>query len=101
MASSGSNTPNGQNVSPPDLHGLWVADCTSMNGFSAYNMDANLNLEIGGGNIGNMAEAMQGFFGIMAAWRPDFETNATKLLGSRGMISSGRDPRVPAASSPR
>jgi alpha-L-fucosidase 2 len=84
LSSSSSNT-------PPDLYGLWAADVNDT-GFAAYNMDANLNLQIGGGNIGDTPEAMAGYFAINEGWRADFETNATKLLGCRGMISSGNTP---------
>ncbi len=76
---------------PPDLYGLWTGDANDA-GFFAYNMDANLNLQIGGGNIGDLPEAMEGYFEINEGWRADFETNAAKLLGCRGMISSGNTP---------
>lgn len=73
---------------PPDLLGMWNGDCRAgWGGF--YHLDANLNLQIGGGNIGDMPEAMEGYFKINEAWRADFETNARKLLGCRGMVAAG------------
>jgi alpha-L-fucosidase 2 len=84
ISSSSSNT-------PPDLYGLWGGDVNDA-GFFAYNMDANLNLQIGGGNIGDTPEAMAGYFAINEGWRADFETNALKMLGCRGMISAGNTP---------
>ena len=76
---------------PPDLLGIWTADCgAGWGGF--YHLDANLNLQVGGGNIGDMPEAMEGYFKINESWRPDFETNARKLLGCRGMAAGGNTP---------
>jgi len=76
---------------PPDLLGMWSGDCRAgWGGF--YHLDANLNLQIGGGNIGDMPEAMEGYFKINEAWRADFETNARKLLGCRGMVAAGNTP---------
>jgi alpha-L-fucosidase 2 len=84
LSSSDSNT-------PPDLLGLWTGDCNAgWGGF--YTLDANLNLQIAGGNIGDMPEAMEGYFKINEGWRADFETNAIKLLGCRGMLASGNTP---------
>jgi hypothetical protein len=84
LSASSSNT-------PPDLYGMWTGDVNDA-GFFAYNMDANLNLQIGGGNIGDMPEAMAGYFTISEDWAGDFQTNARKLLGCRGMISCGNTP---------
>lgn len=76
---------------PPDLLGLWTGDCNAgWGGF--YTLDANLNLQVAGGNIGDMPEAMEGYFKINEGWRADFETNAIKLLGCRGMLASGNTP---------
>ncbi|HEX4086674.1 MAG TPA: glycoside hydrolase N-terminal domain-containing protein, partial [Chthoniobacteraceae bacterium] len=40
-------------ATPPDLLGIWTADCRAGWG-GYYHLDANLNLQIGGGNIGDM-----------------------------------------------
>lgn len=75
----------------PDLLGNWTGD--SRVGWSGYyHLDANLNLQISGGNIGNMPEAMAGYFYLNQEWQKDFETNATKLLGTRGMLAGGNTP---------
>jgi alpha-L-fucosidase 2 len=79
---------------PPDLLGIWDGDCrVGWGGF--YHLDANLNLQIAGGNVGDMPEAMEGYFASIERWRPGFEINAKKLLGCRGMLgggnTSGRD----------
>jgi len=76
---------------PPDLLGIWTGDCNAgWGGF--YTLDANLNLQVAGGNIGDMPEAMAGYFAINQKWRPGFETNAAKLLGCRGMLAAGNTP---------
>jgi hypothetical protein len=74
--------------SPPDLLGLWTGDSNvGWQGF--YHLDANLNVQIDGGNVGDMPEAMEGYFTAIERWRAGFETNATKLLGCRGMLGGG------------
>lgn len=86
LSSSSSNT-------PPDLLGIWTADCNAgWGGF--YTLDANLNLQIAQGNIGNMPEAMAGYFAINEGWQRDFETNAAKLLDCRGMVAAGNTPET-------
>jgi hypothetical protein len=78
-------------LTPPDLLGMWNGDSRAgWGGF--YHLDANLNLQIDGGNIGDMPEAMAGYFNINESWRPDFEINAKKLLGCRGMLAAGNTP---------
>lgn len=73
---------------PPDLLGLWTGDCNvGWGGF--YHLDANLNLQVGGGNIGNMKEAMEGYFALIERLKPGFKINASKLLGCRGMLGGG------------
>ena len=75
-------------LNPPDLLGLWTGDCNvGWSGF--YHLDANLNLQVGGGNIGNMPEAMEGYFAVVERLSPGFETNASELLGCRGMLGGG------------
>jgi hypothetical protein len=76
---------------PPDLLGMWTGDCkVGWGGF--YHLDANLNLQISGGNIGDMPEAMEGYFKLNEDWRKDFQTNAQELLGCRGMLACGNSP---------
>jgi alpha-L-fucosidase 2 len=77
--------------SPPDLLGLWAGDCNAgWGGF--YHLDANLNLQVAAGNIGDMPEAMEGYFKINERWRGDQTVNAQKLLGCRGMLACGNTP---------
>lgn len=78
-------------LTPPDLLGIWSGDCNAgWGGF--YHLDANANLQVAGGNIGNMPEAMEGYFHLNEVWKTDFETNAMKLLGCRGLLAAGNTP---------
>lgn len=78
-------------LTPPDLLGIWTGDCNA--GWAGYyHLDANLNLQVAAGNIGNMPEAMEGYFNLNEAWIPDFETNARRLLGCRGLLACGNTP---------
>jgi alpha-L-fucosidase 2 len=84
LSSSSSNT-------PPDLLGIWTGDCNAgWGGF--FHLDANLNLQVAQGNIGDMPEAMAGYFKLNEGWQEDFETNARKLLNCRGMVAAGNTP---------
>jgi len=87
LSSSSSNT-------PPDLFGLWTGVYGPFGAANSmgYTLDANLNLQIAGGNIGDMPEAMAGYFAMNEGWQKDFETNASKLLGCRGMLACGNTP---------
>ncbi len=76
---------------PPDLLGIWTGDCNAGWG-GYYHLDANLNLQVSGGNIGNMPEAMEGYFNLLETWKDDFRINARKLLGCRGLLSCGNSP---------
>jgi len=78
---------------PPDLLGIWTGDCNAgWGGF--YHLDANLNLQVAGGNIGNMPEAMEGYFKLNEDWVNDFRTNARVLLGCRGLLACGNSPGI-------
>ena len=74
-----------------DLGGVWAGDTNAgWGGF--YHLDANLNLQISGGVIGDMPEVMEGYFHLNEAWEKDFQTNAKKLLGCRGLLAGGNTP---------
>jgi alpha-L-fucosidase 2 len=84
LSASSSNTPS-------DLLGIWTGDCNAgWGGF--FHLDANLNLQVAQGNIGDMPEAMAGYFKLNEGWQKDFETNAHKLLNCRGMVAAGNTP---------
>ncbi|GAA1501628.1 glycoside hydrolase N-terminal domain-containing protein [Dactylosporangium maewongense] len=75
----------------PDLLGNWTGD-SNVGWDGYYHLDANLNLQISGGNVGNMPEALAGYFYLNQQWQNDFRTNARKLLGTRGMLTGGNTP---------
>lgn len=77
----------------PDLLGNWTGD-SNVGWDGYYHLDANLNLQISSGNIGNMPEAMAGYFYLNKQWQNDFRTNARKLLGTRGMLTGGNTPNT-------
>lgn len=79
------------NQTPPDLGGIWAGDCNAGWG-GYYHLDANLNIQVSGGNVGNMPEAMEGYFKLNEDWAEDFRTNARKLLGCRGLLACGNSP---------
>lgn len=82
---------SGNELTPPDLLGIWTGDCNAGWG-GYYHLDANLNLQVSGGNTGAMPEVMEGYFHLNEVWRKDFEMNAFKLLGCRGMLACGNTP---------
>lgn len=82
---------SGNELTPPDLLGIWTGDCNAGWG-GYYHLDANLNLQVSGGNTGAMPEVMEGYFHLNEVWRKDFETNAARLLGCRGMVACGNTP---------
>ncbi|GAA4588167.1 hypothetical protein GCM10023194_39080 [Planotetraspora phitsanulokensis] len=83
----GSSSP----TAPPDLLGNWTGD-SNVGWDGYYHLDANLNLQISGGNIGNLPEVMAGYWWINKSWQKDFRVNAQKLLGTRGMLTGGNTP---------
>lgn len=78
-------------ITPPDLLGIWTGDCKAGWG-GYYHLDSNLNLQVAAGNTLNMPECMEGYFHINEVWAPDFEENARRLLGCRGMVACGNTP---------
>ena len=82
---------SGYEKSVADLGGIWAGDTDAgWGGF--YHLDANLNLQIAGGVIGDMPEVMEGYFHLNEVWEEDFKTNARKLLGCRGLLAAGNTP---------
>ena len=82
---------SGNEITPPDLLGIWTGDCNvGWGGY--YHLDANLNLQVSSGNVCNMPEVMEGYFNLNEVWAKDFERNARDLLGCRGMVACGNTP---------
>ncbi|MGW2306180.1 glycosyl hydrolase family 95 catalytic domain-containing protein [Streptomyces sp. NPDC001809] len=76
-------------VLPPRLTGLWAG---SWNGAWAddFTTDANVNLQVAGGNILSHGAAMNGFFDLVLGQLDDWRRNATNLYGARGFLAPSR-----------
>jgi hypothetical protein len=76
-------------ILPPRLTGIWTG---TWNGSWAddFTTDANINLQVAGGNILDLGDAMQGYrtliLGQLAQWRD----NARRLYGARGFLAPSR-----------
>ncbi|MDR1135737.1 MAG: discoidin domain-containing protein [Clostridiales Family XIII bacterium] len=75
----------------PDLLGNWTGD-TNVGWSGYYHLDANLNLQISGGNIGNMPEIMEGYYWLNEQWVPGERDIARDMLGVRGLVTPGNAP---------
>lgn len=76
-------------VLPPRLTGIWAG---SWNAAWAddFTTDANVNLQVAGGNIGDLTDAMQGYFDLVLGQRAHWRTNARNLYGARGFLAPSR-----------
>ncbi|WP_405859970.1 RICIN domain-containing protein [Streptomyces sp. NBC_00090] len=76
-------------VLPPRLTGIWAG---SWNGAWAddFTTDANVNLQVAGGNILSHGNAMQGYFDLVLGQLDDWRRNATNLYGTRGFLVPSR-----------
>ncbi|MBT3266137.1 glycoside hydrolase family 95 protein [Candidatus Poribacteria bacterium] len=74
---------------PPRLTGIWNASWNpSWRG--DFTTDANVNLAVSGGNTGSLPEAMEGYFRLVEGIFADWETNARKFYGCRGVLAGPR-----------
>ncbi|MFE2726138.1 RICIN domain-containing protein [Kitasatospora sp. NPDC059327] len=76
-------------VLPPRLTGIWSG---SWRGAWADDIttDANINLQVAGGNILNLGDSMQSYFDLVLGQLADWRTNATNLYGARGFLAPSR-----------
>ncbi|KQZ09818.1 lectin [Agromyces sp. Root1464] len=76
-------------VLPPRLTGLWAGswDAAWADDFTT---DANVNLQIAGGNILDHGDAMDGFFDLVLGQLDDWRVNARNLYGARGFLAPSR-----------
>ncbi|MFD5886526.1 RICIN domain-containing protein [Streptomyces sp. NPDC060334] len=76
-------------VLPPRLTGIWSG---TWNGAWAddYTTDANINLQVAGGNILSHGTAMQGYFDLILGQLADWRDNASRLYGARGFLAPTR-----------
>ncbi|MCX6327029.1 MAG: glycoside hydrolase N-terminal domain-containing protein [Bacteroidia bacterium] len=81
ISSSGENPPNLMALWNGDWRPAWSGDFT---------LDANVNLQIAGTNIGNIKEGIESHMGFLERIAPDWEINSEKLYGCRGYLSGTR-----------
>ncbi|MFI1188390.1 glycosyl hydrolase family 95 catalytic domain-containing protein [Streptomyces californicus] len=76
-------------VLPPRLTGIWAG---SWNGAWAddFTTDANVNLQVAGGNILSHGTAMRGYFDLVLGQLDDWRRNAANLYGARGFLAPSR-----------
>ncbi|MFE4634958.1 glycoside hydrolase N-terminal domain-containing protein [Streptomyces sp. NPDC056773] len=76
-------------ILPPRLTGVWAG---SWNGAWAddFTTDANVNLQVAGGNILSHGTAMQGYFDLVLGQLDDWRRNAAHLYGTRGFLAPSR-----------
>ncbi|MEV4827821.1 glycosyl hydrolase family 95 catalytic domain-containing protein [Micromonospora sp. CA-248260] len=76
-------------ILPPRLTGIWTGTWTGA-WADDFTTDANINLQVAGGNILDLGDAMQGYrtlvLGQLAHWRE----NARRLYGARGFLAPSR-----------
>ena len=76
-------------VLPPRLTGLWLgAWGAAWSG--DFTTDANVNLQVGGGNILDLTDAMQGYFDLILGQLAHWRINARNLYGARGFLAPSR-----------
>jgi alpha-L-fucosidase 2 len=76
-------------VLPPRLTGIWAG---SWNAAWAgdFTTDANVNLQVAGGNILDLTDAMRGYFDLVLGQLAHWRTNARNLYGARGFLAPSR-----------
>lgn len=76
-------------VLPPRLTGIWAGswDAAWADDFTT---DANVNLQVAGGNILSHGPAMQGYFNLVLDQLEDWRTNARNIYDARGFMAPSR-----------
>ena len=74
---------------PPRLTGIWTGTWTGA-WADDFTTDANINLQVAGGNILDLTEAMQGYFNLILGQLAHWRTNARNLYGARGFLAPSR-----------
>ncbi|MFD1049959.1 lectin, partial [Kibdelosporangium lantanae] len=76
-------------ILPPRLTGIWTGTWTGA-WADDFTTDANINLQVAGGNILDTTEAMQGYFTLVLGQLAQWRTNARNLYGARGFLAPSR-----------
>ncbi|MDQ0936614.1 glycosyl hydrolase family 95 catalytic domain-containing protein [Streptomyces turgidiscabies] len=76
-------------ILPPRLTGIWTGAWTAA-WAGDFTTDANVNLQVAGGNILDLTEAMRGYFDLVLGQLDHWRTNARNLYGARGFLAPSR-----------
>ena len=76
-------------VLPPRLTGIWAGSWNA-SWADDFTTDANVNLQVAGGNILDLSDAMQGYFDLILGQLAHWRTNARNLYGARGFLAPSR-----------
>jgi alpha-L-fucosidase 2 len=76
-------------VLPPRLTGIWTGEWGGA-WADDFTTDANVNLQVAGGNILTHADAMSGYFDLVLGQLDHWRTNALRLYGARGFLAPSR-----------
>jgi hypothetical protein len=74
---------------PTRLSAIWMG-AWGASWSDDFTTDANVNLQMAGGNIGDMPEATQAFIDMIFNQLPNWQTNATNIMGTRGIMAPPR-----------
>ena len=74
---------------PPNLMGIWNGDWRPK-WSGDFTLDANVNLQIAGANMGALPEAIESYSDLVLGLVPDWRSNATNLYGCRGVMAGTR-----------
>ncbi len=76
-------------ILPPRLTGIWTGAWTAA-WAGDFTTDANVNLQVAGGNILDLTEAMEGYFDLILGQLDHWRTNAGNIYGTRGFLAPSR-----------
>ncbi|MGW2642838.1 glycosyl hydrolase family 95 catalytic domain-containing protein [Streptomyces sp. NPDC001348] len=76
-------------ILPPRLTGIWTGAWTAA-WAGDFTTDANVNLQVAGGNILDLTEVMQGYSDLVLGQLDHWRTNAGNLYGARGFLAPSR-----------
>ena len=68
---------------PPRLTALWIG-AWGASWSDDFTTDVNINLQMAGGTIGSMPEAVQAYINLIFAIAPNWQTNSANLYGING-----------------
>lgn len=74
---------------PPNLMGLWNGEWRP-EWSGDFTLDANVNLQISGANLGALPEAIASYDRLVTGVAGDWRTNARNLFGCRGILAGSR-----------